>query len=162
MKKLPILKNLAKPAYLLVALGTTLIFFNINYYLMATLPGEKDNMCVLGAGLNPANLIYTGFLSVAIGILVVGFIVLFSQKTAKNKIAISSLSGFSFVTGTLTVFCTFCTLPVITLFGSSLWVSFFTDYNIYIKIASTLMMLTALYLLNRQLNNECERCVIPN
>ena len=159
MTKAPILTNLGKPVYMLTALGTSLLLFDFNYYLMANLPGEQNNMCVLGAGLTPANLLFTAFLSISMGILVAGIFATISQRAVSQKVAVTTLSGIGMITGTLTVFCTLCTLPVISLFGVSIWLSFFTDYNILLKILSVVVMGMALYLLNRQLKMSCERCV---
>ena len=160
MSDLSLIKILKTPKYLLTALGVAFILFDLQFYIMATLPEVKDNMCMLGAALTLLNIIFSIVLSILIGILIVGFIALVLQKSGKQKIAISGFAGLGLASGTLTVFCTLCTLPVITLFGSSLWLAFFTDYNLLAKIISLVMLLLALYLLNRQLKYECKKCVV--
>ena len=142
--------------YVLIGFGVSLIVFNINYYLMANLPGSRDNACVMGAGLTPLNIIFSVVLSVLTGIFVVFLIKLFRKRMA--KLASTSASGIGLVVGVLTVFCTLCALPVISLFGISLSLSIFVDYNVYFKILSVVLMLGGLYLVNRQLKKGCERC----
>lgn len=54
--------------YTLIGLSVSLVVFNINYYFMANLPGFRDNMCVMGAGLTPLNIIFSIILSVMAGV----------------------------------------------------------------------------------------------
>ncbi len=153
---IPIIKKLLNFISLLITLSVSLIVFNINYYLMANLPGLKDNMCVIGAGLTPLNIIFSIILSVMAGIFVAALIELFKQRRA--KLVDASVSGIGLVAGILTIFCTWCTIPVISLFGISFSLSIFVDYNLAFKIISILLMFTGLYLLNKQLKKDCLVC----
>lgn len=158
--KIPILKNLSNPVHALIALAIGLTFFSINFALMAKLPGEVDNMCVIGGGLNAGNLIFTGILSVLLGIFAAGLLALFTKTKTKKSAAITALSGTGFVIGTFTVFCAVCTIPAISLFGLSTILGFFNYYNLAIKIISIIIVSLGLFFLNRQLANHCDRCVV--
>jgi hypothetical protein len=155
-----ILKNLKTPKYLLVAVGIAFIAFDISYYLMATLPGSRNEMCIMGANMTAGNISYSLSLSVLIGILIAGLIALGEKRLhTRKKLAVTSLSGLGAGIGVMTIFCTACTLPVISLFGLSVTLEFFTYNNITFKVVSLVMMLYSIYMLNRQLNDKCERCV---
>lgn len=152
-----VLKNLRNPIYLFTMLGTTVLLFDVNYYMMANLPGTRDRMCVIGAYLTPGNILFSVGLSVLTGIMVAAFVALFREKRGRLA-ASSTVSGVGFLLGSLTVFCTFCTIPVISLFGLSLGLSFFTTYNLAFKIISMVFMLGGIYLINKQLADECVVC----
>ncbi len=153
-----ILKNLANPSRALVALGSAVLFFDLSYYAMAYLPGEKNLMCVIGAGLTTVNMIFSLILSLMFGIVVSGVVSLYKQR--KVGLAASSASGIGFVVGAFTVFCTACTIPVFTVLGAAVSLSFFTTYELYFKIVSMILMLYGLYLLNKQLKEECQVCKV--
>lgn len=155
---MPVFSNLKQAKYLLTAIGVAVLMFDVSYYLMSVLPGSRNNMCVMGANLTPLNIGFSLLLSVMIGVLIAGLITLFAQKYTKNKAALSSLSGVAFVVGTMSVICTACTLPVISLFGLTLWLDFFTHHETLFKVVSLGMMAGSLYLLNRQLKDACAVC----
>lgn len=157
---MPLFTQLKKPVYLLAAIGTAFIVFDINYYFMKNLPGTRDLMCVDGGGYTPENIIFSLVLSVLTGILVAGFMGVFSMKAEEKNIQLTSLSGVGLLLGMLTVFCPLCTLPVVSVFGFSLW-AFFTENEIIFKILSLVLMLIPLYLLNQQLKKECVICEVP-
>lgn len=156
---MPVLTNLKQLKYFLVAVGVAVLMFDISYYVMSTFPGSRNNMCLLGANLTPINIVFSIVLSVMVGIMLAGFISLFAQKYTKNKVKLTSLSGLGFLIGTMSVICTACTLPVISLFGVTIWLDFFTDYELMFKVLSLILMSGSLYLLNRQLKNACAVCV---
>src|SRR5690606_38045337 len=131
---------------------------DVSYWWMLTRPGSRDNMCVMGANLTFGNIAFSIVLSFMIGVLLAGFIALFAQKYTKNKKALTGLSGLGFILGTLSVICTACTFPVISLFGLTIWLDFFTDYEAIFKIVSLVMMTGSLYLLNQQLKEACAIC----
>ncbi len=160
MKKdsMKLFKGLKNPVNLLIMLGSSLIFFDINYYAMANLPGSRDLACVMGAGLHFWNIIFSIAISLMLGFLVSGMIDLYRQKS--SKVVTGSISGIGLIFGTLTVFCTACTIPVISIFGAAISLSFFTDYEIWFKIASLILMSYGLYRLNKQLIGECEVCKV--
>lgn len=156
--RLEIIKNLRRPSALFLAIGFSVLFFDLSYYFMRTLPGHKDLACVIGAGLTFWNTMFSIALSLMAGVMVAGIFALYKKR--QSKLAVSSLSGFGVLIGTMTIFCTACTLPVISLFGLSIGLTFFTTYNLTFKILSLAVMMAGLYLLNRQLADECEVCRI--
>lgn len=158
MREIELLMILKKPAYMLVMFGITLLLFDIQYYLMANLPGTEDNMCVMGAAFTLGNIIFAAFISIFTGVFGAGLMFLIAQKKGSQKIAIGSLSGVGSLIGTFTLFCTFCTLPVLSLLGLSMSLAFITEYNLIFKILSIAVLSTGLYLLNNQLKNDCKRC----
>lgn len=142
--------------FLLVSAG----FFALNYQLMARLPGGGKNlMCEVGGGLTPENLTFGFVLSAMGGLLITGFIALLSQKKAKVGWKAGSASTLGMGVGLLTTFCTLCTLPVISLFGLGVGLSFFTEYELWFKVLSLILLGASLYLLNKQLKEQCRRCV---
>ena len=116
-------------------------------------------MCIEGANLTSSNIIFSLTLSMLMGVVGVGMIALFAQNYAKNKAALTSLSGVGLLIGSLSVICTACTLPVISLFGLTIWLDFFTNYEGIFKVVSLGMMVISIYLLNQQLKNACTICV---
>lgn len=154
--KLAVLKNLKKPTYLFVMLGVSALFFDLNFWMMRNLPGTKDLACVIGANFTTANIIFASILSILTGILVASIVALFAMK--RSKLVASSVTGAGFVIGTFTVFCTACTFSVISIFGMSISLIFFTTYDLAFKILSLLLLITGLWLVNRQLADDCPIC----
>lgn len=156
---MPIFSNLKQVKYSLVFVGVAAIVFDISYYLMSTLPGSRDLMCVMGANLTPLNIGFSLIMSALIGLLVAGFIALFSMKLAEKKATLTSVSGLGMLAGMMSVFCTACTLPVLSLFGLSVSLEFITHYDVPAKVLSVLLLSGSLYMLNKQLKKECAVCV---
>lgn len=156
---MPLLSNLKQLKYFLAALGVAVLMFDVSYYVMSTFPGTRNNMCVMGANFTPTNIVFSILLSVMVGILFAGFIALFAQNYVKNRAKLTSLSGLGFLIGTMSVICTACTLPVISLFGVTVWLDFFTNHELLFKAVSLIIMSASLYLLNQQLKNACAMCV---
>lgn len=154
----PLIALLFRPIYLLVALVTAISLFTFNYHLMSTLPGVSDLQCQVGSGLNTNNIIFTSILGLMAGICMAGLAALLKKKLIPTSMSGSVFAGFGTIAGILTSFCTLCTFPVISIFGSSIGFGFFTDYNGYFKVLSLLFMSTALYLINRKLANQCSTC----
>lgn len=154
-----LLKNLFNLRSLLIVATLSLIFFNIDYYIMSELPGYKDNMCVPGGGLTPLNIFFSAILSIMVGIFVATFVKL--AKTLRPKrLGVSSLVGTSgFILGNFTVFCPLCLFPAISLFGLSIGLSFFTTYNLAIKLLSLALLIIGLIILNKKLKQKnCNLC----
>lgn len=139
-------------------IGVSFLMFDLNYYFMSTFPGARDFMCVIGGNLTPLNIIFAIFLSLMTGILIAGIVELFRLRS--KKLAASSVTGLGLFLGILTMFCAACTIPVITIAGFSIGISFLTTYNLIIQISSMILMLLALYLVNQQLNDACVVCKI--
>jgi hypothetical protein len=147
------LKNIRSLNIILVF--TTLIFF-VSLYLMATLPGEKNFSCVLGAALNKENIVFSLLMSLLTSVIIASLVSLYFYKQFHSKeISLGVTSGLGAFVGMFTVFCTFCTFPIISLFGFSFAVSWFTDYNLYFKFISFLLLLGSLYFINKQLKGNC-------
>ena len=159
LMQIPLLANLKKPVPLLVCIGTFLLFFDISYYLMATTSGVRDYMCVIGANLTLSNIIFSLIIGLLVGIVMSGLLTFLLSVKSKRKIMTSSFSGIGAALGGLTIFCLPCALPVVSLFGFSVSLQFFTSHNIFLKIVSFVLLLCAGFLLNKKLAIECERCV---
>jgi len=158
MKNSPLITNLLKPAYLLVALGIAVPMFTFQYYLMATLPGTQNLACTPGANLTLLNISFALTLSLLIGIMVSAIMILFAHQMSKRALVVTSTSGIASVVGVLTAFCTICALPFISLLGITVSLELFTDYNIYFKLASFLMLVFGLYFVNKRLLVDCAKC----
>lgn len=132
---------------------------------MVTMPGGDNFMCEIGGGLTPGNMFFGFFMSVMAGLTVIGFIEnsVVRSKLSKVKLGtkfkLGSTSFLGLGLGTLTTFCTFCSLPALTLLGSSVSLSFFADYELYIKIASLVFLVLGFYFVNKELKEGCQRCV---
>jgi cation transport ATPase len=146
---------LQKPTYVFVVLGIAFVVFDVMAYVLAKFPGEINFACTPGAYFTPGNLVYSAVFSLLFGLFVVGFYELLKHKSGPDA-SLLSLSGIGILFAGLTTFCTACTIPVISLFGFSVGLSFFTDYNLYFKIAAMLAMIISIYLLNKQLLKECD------
>ncbi|HRY91541.1 MAG TPA: hypothetical protein P5229_04350 [Candidatus Gracilibacteria bacterium] len=157
-KKRVMISSLLKPVNFMFFFGSALVFFDLQYFMMANLPGTRDNMCVDGANLTPVNIIFSLLLSVAIGLVIASMLELIALKQAQRKITSASMSGVAFGIGALTLFCPICALPVISLFGFSLGLGFINDFNLILKLVSLALLGGAIYLINGQLNNNCALC----
>lgn len=145
----PLIKNLRNPVVLLVSLGVALIFFDLSYYLMTSFPGSDGKMCIEGGNLTMENLLFAAVISLFAGLMVGGLLQLYKQR--KARLVASSASGAAVAIGALTIFCTVCTLPVLSFFGLSIGLSIFVTYNAVFKVLSMTFMLVGLILLNKQL-----------
>lgn len=156
----PIIQIFQNKKYILIALTAGGLLFLFNYRLMALLPAQGKFSCLIGGALTPFNVGFSLILSLLMGIMVSGLIHLFLKKR-DGAFGTMSLMGLGTGVGFFTTFCTACTLPVLSLFGLSLGFGFFTTYNVAFKIMSLTLLLVGLYLLNRQINDECLVCRIP-
>ncbi len=156
---LPIFGLLKQKRYAAIALVVFSSFFYGNYYLMANMIGNEGFMCKMGAGLTPFNIFFSLVISAMAGLVVVGFLENQKQRSSASKLKAGSASALGLGLGTLTSFCTLCSLPALSLFGLSIPLAFFTDYELYFKLASFVLLLGGFYLVNRELRRGCERCV---
>ncbi len=67
--KLKVLENLRNPKYAVSALLIAGVFFAINYYFIASLPGIRNEACVPGANLTFGNILFAEAMSLLVGIL---------------------------------------------------------------------------------------------
>jgi hypothetical protein len=152
-----LLHVLKSPMSLLVMSGFAFLLFDVQYVMMSQLPGSRDEMCVMGAGLNTPNILFAIFMSLLGAAFIVGFIETLRQRKTSFK-ALSS-SGAGAILGSLTVFCPACTLPVLSLFGAAYGFSFFTTYDIWIKVISVILISYGLYQIDKQIKGNCTFCV---
>lgn len=145
------------PTALFLFIGISVIFFDLQYWIMSKLPGTINEMCVMGAGLSVSNLLFSGMTSLLMGVLGAGLWLLFSARSFSIP-AISS-SGIGALLGMVTLFCPVCTFPLISIFGISIGLHFFTTFNTFFKAFSLLLITVGLYELNRQLKKDCSRCL---
>ena len=148
--------------YLYVFAGAALMF-DVYYLVMARLPGVENNSCTVGAGLTPGNILFSGVLSVLAAVMIFAIVRmiqmrLLSRRSLGGNLATGSSLGLGFVVGFFTVFCALCTIPVISLFGFSVGLGFFTTYNVFFKALSLALMGLALWQVNKRL--QCDRCII--
>ena len=155
--KIAVVKNLQSLSNFLVMLGVGVMFFDLQYYLMKNLPGTDGYQCLPGANLTVANLIFAVLISLMFGIMIAGLITVYKQRRAAG-VGSTVLSSVGMFFGTMTAFCTVCSLPVISLFGLSIGLTFFTTYVLWFKVLSVALMLVGLYFLNKQLEGECKVC----
>ena len=160
--KAHVVKKLKEPRYLMIFIGSALIFFDFNYYLMSTMPGSRNEMCVMGVNLNPENIAFSIVLSLLTGIMIMGIIAVLAKRVAQRmiakKVALTSLSGVGLGIGLLTVFCPICAIPLFSMFGMSVIFQMFNDYNLVFKIVSLAFIAGSLFMLNRQLADDCAKC----
>lgn len=152
-----LLHTLKSPISLLVMLGFGFLLFDIQYVMMSQLPGSRDEMCVMGAGLNAPNITFAILMSLMGGIFLVGFIETVRLRSGSIKALSTSSAGA--VLGALTVFCPACTLPILSIFGAAYGFSFFTTYDLWIKAISLLLVMYGLYQIDKQIKGNCTFCV---
>lgn len=158
-----LLKQAKSGPRLFVGLGLAFLLFDLNVYLMATLPGSHNNACVEGANLTWQNLIFSGLISILTALLLLGFYELRRQKQTENKIALSSLSGFSLVMAQFTIFCGFCSIPLLATTGLAGLTQLITEYSLWFQLLSLGLLLASCYFLNQQLEKNCGLwCKIKN
>jgi hypothetical protein len=156
--KFPIVGLLKHPILFLVFMGVGGGMFYINYYAMTKFPGTDGFQCLIGANFTPSNIVFSVLISIAAGLLAAGLVSIYKQKQALRSMKIGSASTVGLIIGTLTTFCTLCVIPTISLFGVGIGFGFITQYQIYFKAASLLLLGTGIYLLNRQLKGSCKIC----
>lgn len=158
MKNFPLISNLLKPTYLLVALGSASSLFSLQYYLMARLPGNVSLACTPGANLTTWNIIFAFIMSLLTGMMVSATFVLFKHQMAKRAILTSSTSGITSLVAIFTSFCTICSLPILSILGISVSLELFSTYNLELKVVSLLLLIYGLYSSNRRLLLNCTKC----
>ena len=154
--KWPLLENLKNPRNALFGLGAAVLVFDAYYYMMANLPGDVGRACVVGADLNAAGISFSALMSVMVGVMVAAVVEMFSRRQV--ELGAGAASGVGMFVGTMTVFCTVCTIPVISLFGLSVSLTFFNTYEVALRVLSVVMMGVGLWMLNKQLAGDCEAC----
>lgn len=152
-----LLLTLKNPTSLLVLLGFAFLLFDLQYIMMSQLPGYENEMCVMGAGLKPSNILFAIVMSLMGGLFAVGFYETLKQRNTSFKAL--SFSGVGALLGSMTVFCAACTLPVLSLFGLAFGFSLFTTYDIWFKVISLVLISYGLYQIDKQIKGNCSFCV---
>ena len=158
MKKLAILQLLKNRVYLIMAVAVAFILFDLSYYFMSTLSGSDGLTCIDGGNLTLANLVFSAIMSLSVALMLIATIEVHKRRRKKILSAGSALSGAGFFVGTLTVFCTACTIPIISLFGLGTVLWWFVSYNLWFKLLSLVLIGLGLRMLNKQLEGECKIC----
>lgn len=127
---------------------------------MATLPGARNEQCVIGAGLNAGNIAFAILISVLAGMVIAGLWLVARKKFLSSGLPTVSLSSIGMVFGILTGFCTLCALPALSLFGVSLSLGFVTDHAVLVRLISISLLIAALYRVDTQVRGQCSRCVV--
>lgn len=149
-----VFKQLKKPSTLSIFVLSSTAFFALQYYILSTLPGGGIDACVIGGGLNAQNLTFAALMSVGFGLILAAI----PQVYALHKANAGTLGGTSFMAffiGIFTVFCTVCTIPLISVFGISFSLAFFTDAALELQLISLILMGLSLYLMEKQLKGIC-------
>lgn len=154
-KIVPIVGTLRTPFNLGLFIGVSAIFFALNYYALANLPSSNGFMCTLGGNLTPMNILFSLTISMMAGLVVSGLAEQIHQKKAKQSVQIGSTSTAGLALGTLTSFCTLCSLSVISLFGIGGFLAFVSENQFLFRVLSLAILGISAYLLNRQLKNSC-------
>lgn len=153
-----LVEQLRKPTYLLTALGLAFVLFDINYFFMASLPGSRDEMCVMNINLTPGNIVFSILMSLLTGLLLAGLMALLVMRSTQKKASMAAVSGLGVGIGALTVFCPVCAIPVFTIGGASVFFELFNQYGIIFKIVSVALLLGSLWYLNKKLDPDCLEC----
>lgn len=151
-----LLKSLKKPTNLFYAIGSAFLIFDLSFYAMITLPGTKNNTCILGGNFTTQNAIFSIILSICLGIIISGMITLFKQKQTNSKTKVASITGIATILSGGTMFCSICTLPILTLIGLGTFFYFFLEYSIIIQLISLGMIIFSMHLLSQQLEGNCK------
>lgn len=155
-----LLTYLKQIKYILFLLGMSTLFFVVQLYIMYKLPSSNNYMCYVGGNLTYTNISFSLIQSILISIIIIGIVIQVQLKAYKNSIKLFSLSGLGAMLGTLTLFCPLCVLPLISILGVSISMHFFLEYNLLIKIISTILLLFGAYLVSSQLEGTCKICKI--
>lgn len=127
-------------------------------WIMQKLPSSHGDVpaCFVGAAFTPLNVVFSLSLSLMMAFMIDGLIRLYKKRARSARgVAGGVLGVFGFVFGFFTVFCAVCTIPVVSVFGFAVGLGFFTAYEGIFKALSISMMAFALWLLHRQLNDDC-------
>lgn len=156
-----LLRSLSDTKSIIIIVAASLIFFDINYFVMSRLPGYRDNMCLAGGEVTLANILFTIVLSLMFGIFLAGFIKSVKVLRGSGVVQSSFVGTSGFILGNFTLFCPLCIFPAISLFSLSVSLSFFTTYNWLIKLLSLGLMSFALIMLNKKFKaSTCSFCKI--
>ncbi len=138
---------LQRPTWLIVWIGISFLLFDVAVFAMNAMPGSVEHMCVPGGALTWDNMLFYGVLSMVVGLLVMGFAEILRVQS-RGAVETGITAGVGGALSALTVACTACTLPVLSLFGVSFSLYFITEYGVYFRIAAVLFVLYTAYRMN--------------
>lgn len=143
----------------IITMATALPIFILFYIIMSRLPGNDNESCSIGASLTWGNIGFSAIISLLVGIMMVGFNQLKQKsKSPQKNILTGSSLGIGGILASLTIFCTLCTIPVLSIFGVAISLSFLTTYNTLFKLLSLLFFSAGLWMLDEKLRKDCTRC----
>lgn len=145
---------LTQPTYALTTIGSSVLFFDVYFLLMRNLPGSANHQCIPGGNLTAGNLVFAAFISICSGVIIAALIFLFNERRRAMGTALFS-SGTGLIVGSLSVFCTACTLPIIGFFGASTFFIFIAEHSDILKAISVVLMAFAVYRVAQLLNKSC-------
>lgn len=153
--RVPVISNVfSEAANTIVFAASSLLIFEIQYYLLKNMPGAVNRACVIGGYFTPENIFFSLVISLLAGIIV--SMVVYMMRLNMLNTAGGASGGLGIISSFLAVFCVACSVPFLSLFGISISLIFLNDYLTEIKILSILLILLSLYLLNRQLIYGCK------
>lgn len=151
------LSLLNRPSYFFLWIGIVFLLFDGQYWLMANLPGVRNEQCVIGAGLTSGNILFSLLISIMAGVFFIGFFEIIRKRhVAAGAFSVSTLG---LIANSATIFCPLCTFPALSAFSASLTIPVFIAYSPYIKLISVVLLLISLFLINRKLQNNCQECI---
>ena len=124
-------------------------------WAMMTLPGIQERACMIGGSLTLSNVTFSGVMSVFTALMLFGLWLMHKRRAFRFRMAAGGVAG-GFL-GFFTVFCTLCTIPIISIFGLSFGLGFFTTYNVMLKAVSISLSAFVLWMIDDRLKN-CEAC----
>lgn len=154
-KLFPIITILKSPINFSLFTFVTVAFFGMNYYALLKLPYSDGFMCIQGGNVTTTNVLFSLAISVVAGLVASGLFEQNHRKATDGSVKIGSTSSAGLVLGTLTSFCTLCSLPVISLLGVGGLLAFMSEHLSLFKGLSLVILGVSAYLLNKQLKNSC-------
>lgn len=170
-----LLRIIKEPAYALTWAGFAFLIFDVCLYLMLTLPGTRDGMCVEGVNFTWDNILFGLFLSLLFGLILTTLLYSVVRHT-KLGVDTSILGTIGSVIGFFTLFCGACSATIIASLFASLGLGtvavflrseevggvmdFIVAFSPIIKIACLLLMVYTLYLLNKRIEQHW-LCALP-
>jgi hypothetical protein len=144
-----------KPIWVFWTMILATLLFIPYLWALKTLPGLNERACIIGASLTPGSILFSGVMSVFTALMVFGLWIMHKRRAFRLRMAAGGTLGG--VLGFLTLFCTLCTLPIISIFGFSIGLGFLTTYNVMFKTLSLSLIAFVLWMINDKLKN-CKTC----
>ncbi|MFT7184025.1 MAG: hypothetical protein ACI9QC_000351 [Oceanicoccus sp.] len=144
-----------RPIWIFWTMLVAVLFFGPYLWALITLPGLGERACLVGASLTPENIIFSALISITTALTLFGVCLMHKQRAFRFRMAAGGAIGG--ILGFFSVFCTLCVVPIISVFGFSIGLGFFTTYNVMIKAVSLSLMFFVLWMINDKLKN-CKAC----